>query len=132
MAFTFSKYAGGLVLLDDVLQDDDVAGLGDGEVGLGGDDHAEGLQCGGDADIVLGAGGKNFAEVLGAAVGRDGPQDVGEVLLAEAVGGGEAGELCFDGDAAALTGDLGFALARRAEAACPQTRWWWSRCGGDS
>ena len=107
--------ASGLVLADDILQDNHVAGFGDGEVRFGGDDHAEGLEGGSDTDIVLGACGEHFAEILRAPVGRDCPQDVGEVFVAEAVCRGQPLEVRFNGDAAALAGDFGFAFRSREQ-----------------
>src|SRR5258708_1426673 len=53
---------------DDVFQHDDVARLVDGEVGLGSDDHAEGLHLGDSFHMAAAVIEANFAEIDGAAL----------------------------------------------------------------
>jgi hypothetical protein len=99
------------VLADLVFHDDDVARLADCRVRLGGDNHAERLEVGGDAETGVVAGvGHQLAEVLGVAFGCDGPEDIREILGTEAGRGLEAVELGRDLDAASFGFDGGLAL----------------------
>ena len=62
------------VLQNNVLGDNYVAGVDHREIRFGGDDKAESLQIGGNANLVLTvSAGQNLAEVYGATLGRDRP-----------------------------------------------------------
>ena len=100
----------GLIRPNHVFDHDHVAGLGDREIWLRSHDHSERLERCRYFDIVLRARGKNFAQILRPAVRRDGPQHIGKVLVAEAVGWSESLEMRVDRNLAALTGHLRFAL----------------------
>src|SRR5579885_3614674 len=68
---------------DGIFQHDHVARLRNGVIRLGGDNHAEGLHRGVGLDFGFAIFQDDFAEVFGAAFGRNSPKDVGEVLQAE-------------------------------------------------
>src|SRR6187402_3019047 len=102
--------ARGLVLKDNVLQNDHVRRNLHCEVRLCGDDQTKGLKIGRHFDVVLRTCGKDFTEVGRCTVWRNGPQNIGQVLRAEAAGGREALKLGIDVDGAALTFNLRFTL----------------------
>ncbi len=54
---------------DSVFEDDHVSGLRDGEIGFGGDDHAEGLHVGDGLDVGGAVFGHDFTKIFGAALG---------------------------------------------------------------
>src|SRR5579859_6135111 len=91
-----------------VFEDDHVSGLGDGEIGLGGDDHGEGLHVGDGLDLSGAIFGDDFAEIFGAALSGDGPEDVGEIFEAELRGVVQAFKFRFDLHAVLLAFDLYF------------------------
>src|SRR5258707_616618 len=64
----------------DVFQHDGVTGLGDGEIRLGSDDHAQGLHLGGGFHFTIAIFQHDFAEVYRAAFKGDGPENVGQVF----------------------------------------------------
>ena len=100
---------------EDILQDDDVTGLGDGVVGLGGDYHAESLKAAGNFEAGLASGEFELAEILRTTVGGDCPEDIGEVLGTEAVGGSEVLEVSVDVGLAGEGVHLSVALSRGHE-----------------
>lgn len=68
-------------LANNVFRNHFVAEVRDCIVGLGGHDQAECLQVGRHIDLVLAViARQNFTQVHGAALGRDGPQHVRQVL----------------------------------------------------
>ena len=106
--------AGGVVA-HEVLGYDDVAGLGHGEVGLGGDDQAEGLQVGGGQKLGVVAVERQFAEINGAPFGSDAPQHEGHVFGAELVGRRHVVQVSLDLSGPHLALDFGFAFGGRHE-----------------
>ena len=102
-------------LTKNILGNDLGAGANDSIVRLGGDDESEGLQIGGDVELVFSVvAGKHFAEIDGAAFGSDGPQNISEVLASEAVGGLQVLEFDTDGEASGFAVDLGVSADIRA------------------
>ncbi len=90
--------------------DDHVAGLAHGEVRLGGNDHAEALQVGEGLDLRVAVMIKReFAKVDRASLGRNGPENVGQIFEAELGGIFEAFEPGFDLEIGLLAFDLRFA-----------------------
>ena len=77
-----------------ILKDDGIAGLRDGEVRLGGNNHAEGLHVSDGFYFTVAAFESELAEIFGATLRGDGPQNVSEVLEAEFCGVLEICELC--------------------------------------
>jgi len=96
------------LVFNKVLHHHQVAGHGDGEVGLGSDDQAETLQVGRDLKFtfILGAAGENFTQVDRTAFGRDGPEDVGQVFRTEPVGRRQAFKAGLDGCAPEMRHDF--------------------------
>ena len=94
------------VVPNTVFKDHNVAGLGDREVRLGGDDHAERLQFGGDVNTRLVVLDLNFTEIGRTPFRRDGPENVGEIFGAELRRWRQPIELRVDVDIAFLPLDL--------------------------
>ncbi len=100
------------ILSQFVFGHDEIAGHGDGEVRLSGNNQAEGLEFGGDRELAAAVVELDFAEILRAALGGNGPEDIGEIFVAEAGGVGHAANFEFDFDTAGLAFhlDLAFGL----------------------
>jgi hypothetical protein len=105
----------------DVLDHHDVARPRDREIRLGGHDEREGLQLLGDIHLALLAAQQHLAQIVGAALGGDGPQHVGEEFGAETGRRLELIELRLDADGAALALDSGLATSLREQHRAPET-----------
>ena len=92
-----------------VFEDHGVAGLRDGKIRLGGDDHAEGLHVGDGFDFARATLEHHFTEVHSTAFRRNGPQNISQIFEAELGGFVQPEEFHFDFDAVALVLHLGFA-----------------------
>ena len=106
--------AGGIVT-DEIFHDHDVARLGDGEIRLGGDDQAEDLERGGGEEAAVIAVEGKLTEILGAALGGDGPQDISKIFGAELVGRGDMVDVDVDFGGAHLAFYAGFAASGRQQ-----------------
>jgi hypothetical protein len=84
--------------------------LRDGEIGLRGDDHAEGLHVCDGLDVGLAIFRDHFAEIFSAALCGDGPEDVGEIFETEFCGIVQAFEFRFDLHAVVLALNLYFGI----------------------
>jgi hypothetical protein len=104
-----------LVFVDRILQHHQIARRGHGEVGLGGNDQRKLLQIGGHFHFGLGAAGHHLTQVHRPALGRDGPQYVGQVFRAEAVGRHQALKFGID-EGLPLAGYVRLALSLGQEA----------------
>ena len=106
------------LILDEVLRNNKIARHGNSVVGLRRDDQAESLQVGGYRDLVLilRSGGKNLAKVDGTAFRCNGPQNISEVLCAEAIGGGQSFEISLDGCSSQAGLHFGLTLYRGQQA----------------
>ena len=89
--------------------------IGHGKVGLGGNDQRKLLQSGGHFHIRLGAARHYLTQVHRPALGRDCPQNIGQVLHTKAVGRHESLKFGVD-EGLSLAGDVGLALALGQEA----------------
>src|SRR5213079_2616836 len=82
-----------------VFEDHGVARLRDGKIGLGGDDHAEGLHVGDGFDFARATLEHHFTEVHSTAFRRNGPQNISQIFEAELGGFVQPEEFHFDFDA---------------------------------
>ena len=98
-----------------VFHHDQVAGLRDRIVRLGGDHQPEHLQFGGYVQLALGSVQEDLAQVGRAAFRRDGPQHISEVFGAVLRGRLQVIEFHFDFDVALLALDFGLAASAREE-----------------
>ena len=97
------------ILADHVFEHHHVAGLPHRIIRFGGDDQSEGLKIGGDIHLAaMVIAHQNFAQVHRPALGRDRPQDVGQILVAESRGLFQVAEFHFDFDVALLALHFGF------------------------
>jgi hypothetical protein len=106
-----------LIFVDRILHHYQIARSRHGEVRLSGDDQRKLLQIGGDAHLRLGPAGHHLTKVNRPALGRDGPQHIGQVFDAEAVRGHETLEFSID-VSLSLAGDirLSFSLGQETSA----------------
>jgi hypothetical protein len=98
------------VLADYVFEHDYVTGLANRIIRFRSDHQRESLKIGGDvhlAAVVIAH--QDFSQVYGPALGRDGPEDVGQILVAESRGLFQIGKFHFDFDVALLAFDFGLA-----------------------
>ena len=103
--------AGG-VIAQEVLGHHHVAWLSHGEVRLGGNDEAERLEFRSGEQLGMIAFKDDFAQIGGAAFGRDGPQYIRHVFRPELAGGGHMVEPGIDFRGTHLAIDAGFASGR--------------------
>src|SRR6185369_1747194 len=102
------------VLANYVFEHDDIAGLTNGIIRLCGDDQSEGLQVGGDVQLTAAViAYQYFAKVYRPSLGRDCPQDIGQVLVAESRRLLQIPKLDFDFDVALLALHFGLAVRSR-------------------
>ncbi len=106
--FGFNFFATGAVEWS-AFHDHHVSGRGHGEVGLGGDDHAKGLQVGEGFEVRVAVLEGDFTEIYGTSLGGDGPEHVGQIFETEFGGVFEALELDFDLEVGLLAFDFRFA-----------------------
>ena len=100
------------VFANHVLEHDHIAGLANGVVRLRSDDQSERLKIRGDIQFAaMVVADQHFAEVHGAAFGRDCPEDVGQILVAESRGLLQIAKFRFDFDVALLAFTLAWPLA---------------------
>ncbi len=116
------------ILADDVFEHHDVAGLSNRIVRFRGDDQSEGLKVGGDVQLAaMVVADQDFAQVHCAALGRNRPQNVSQILIAESRGLLQIAKFHFDFDVALLAFYLGLAVGLRASGRCRRNPAWWLR-----
>ncbi len=102
------------VLADNVFEHDHVAGLAHRIIRFRGDDQREGLKIGGYVHLAaVVVAHQDFSQIYGPAFGRDGPQDVGQIFVAECGGPFQVAKFHFDFDVALLAFHLGLAVGLR-------------------
>ena len=99
------------VLANHVFKHHDIAGLPHRIIRFRGDDQSESLKVGGDVELAaMVVAHQYFAQVHGAAFGRNRPQDVGQIFIAERRGLLQIAEFHFDFDVALLAFYFGLAV----------------------